>query len=96
MPDWRRRELIAQDFHVERIRKAGGGRKRVEKTPEMISRIEELIQNDLAGDPITGTKWRMDYRLRLNRKQIASTTKMFLPYVFRLRPDLIHADLIHA
>src|ERR1035437_8039565 len=27
------------------------------KTPEVISRIEELMRHDTAGDPITGVKW---------------------------------------
>src|ERR1017187_9657499 len=72
------------------------------KTPEVISRIEELMRHDTAGDPITGVKWSrrttrkiaeelaalgiavskntvgrllkdMDFKLRVNRKQIAST-----------------------
>ena len=72
------------------------------KTPEVIARIEELMQHDTAGDPITGVKWsrrttrkiaeeltalgiavskntvgrllkELKFKLRVNRKQIAST-----------------------
>ena len=98
-----RRELLEQDLAIDRIRKAGGGRKPVEKkTPEVISRIEELMRHDTAGDPITGVKWsrrttrkvaeeltalgiavskntvgrlltQLKFKLRVNRKQIAST-----------------------
>ena len=53
-----RQQLLAQDVEVERARKAGGGRKRVEKkTPEIIDAIEILLEHDTAGDPITGLKW---------------------------------------
>jgi len=98
-----RRELLEQDLAIDRIRKAGGGRKPLEKkTPEVISRIEELMRHDTAGDPITGVKWsrrtarkvaeelttlgiavskntvgrllkEMDFKLRVNRKQIAAS-----------------------
>jgi transposase len=85
----------------ERNPQGGGGRKR-RKTPGVISRIEELMRHDTAGDPITGVKWsrrttrkiaaeltalgiavskntvgrllkEMDFKLRVNRKQIASS-----------------------
>jgi hypothetical protein len=50
-----RRELLEQDLAVDRIRKAGGGRKRAEKkTPEVISRIEELMRHDTAGSHYRG------------------------------------------
>jgi hypothetical protein len=53
-----RQLLIAQDVELDRARKAGGGRKRVEKkTPEIIDAIEILLEHDTAGDPITGLKW---------------------------------------
>ena len=97
-----RRELVEQDLAIDRIRKAGGGRKPLEKKRRSHPRIEELMRHDTAGDPITGVKWsrrttrkiaaelstlgiaseqehrgppaqRMGFRLRVNRKQIAST-----------------------
>jgi hypothetical protein len=50
-----RHELPEQELVIDRIRKAGGGRKWAEKkTLEVISLIEELIRHDTAGDPITG------------------------------------------
>src|ERR1039458_10322288 len=85
--------------HPQSWRRTQAGGK---KTPEVISRIEELMRHDTAGDPITGVKWsrrrtrkmaaeltalgiavskntvgrllkQMDFKLRVNRKQIAST-----------------------
>src|ERR1019366_8828554 len=85
--------------HPQSWRRTQAGGK---KTPEVISRIEELMRHDTAGDPITGVKWSrrttrkiaeelaalgiavskntvgrllkdMDFKLRVNRKQIAST-----------------------
>ncbi len=52
-----RRELIEQDFELDRIRKPSGGRKLGEKPPAVIARIEELLQHDTAGDPMSGIKW---------------------------------------
>jgi hypothetical protein len=53
-----RQQLLAQDVEVDRARKAGGGRRRVEKkTPEIIDAIEIILEHDTAGDPITGLKW---------------------------------------
>jgi Rhodopirellula transposase DDE domain len=52
-----RRQLLAQDVEVDRACKAGGGRRRVEKTPEIIDAIEIILEHDTAGDPITGLKW---------------------------------------
>ncbi len=41
-----------------RIRRPGGGRKRAEvKDPELISVLESLIENDIAGDPMSEQKW---------------------------------------
>jgi hypothetical protein len=53
-----RQQLLAQDVEVDRARRAGAGRKPVEKkTPEIIDAIEILLEHDTAGDPITGLKW---------------------------------------
>lgn len=52
-----RQEVLNQDFEIERVRREGGGRTPVKKTPEVIARIEELMKYETAGDPITGLKW---------------------------------------
>ena len=53
-----RRELLEHDVNVERVRKAGAGRKAVEKkTPEVIAAIEELMKYEVAGDPVSGLRW---------------------------------------
>lgn len=41
-----------------RIRRLGGGRKRAEvKEPSIISALEVLVENDIAGDPMSQQKW---------------------------------------
>jgi len=41
-----------------RIRRLGGGRKRAEvQDPAIMSALEALIENDIAGDPMTEKKW---------------------------------------
>ena len=53
-----RKELLSRDSEIDRIRKKGGGRPPLKKsTPEIITEIERLMKNDVAGDPITGLKW---------------------------------------
>ena len=53
-----RQQLLAQDVEVDRARKAGGGRRPVEKKrPKIIDAIEIILEHDTAGDPITGLKW---------------------------------------
>ena len=53
-----RQELLAQNVAFERVRKAGGGRKSMEKkNPNVVHAIQLLLQHDTAGDPITGLKW---------------------------------------
>ena len=45
------------DVDAERIRKQGGGRIQVEKKPDVMVRIKDLMEHETAGDPITGLKW---------------------------------------
>ena len=53
-----RRQLLAGDFEEKRIRKAGGGRKSIEKKkPEVIEFIQNEMECDTAGDPCTGQRW---------------------------------------
>ena len=52
-----RKQLLAQDIERERVRRPGGGRPPLEKTPEVIAAIESALQHDVAGDPITGIRW---------------------------------------
>ncbi len=52
-----RKELITENFETENIRQKGGGRKSAKKTPEIIERIEKIMEYETAGDPMTGLKW---------------------------------------
>ena len=43
---------------ARRIRQPGGGRKLVEvKDPSILTAIENILENDIAGDPMTEKKW---------------------------------------
>ena len=47
-----------RDVELDGVRRKGGGRRAVQKkTPEVITKIEELMKHDTAGDPMTGVKW---------------------------------------
>ena len=52
-----RHHLLDRDVTVERVRRAGAGRRPVEKTPAVIARIDELMTHETAGDPMSGLKW---------------------------------------
>ena len=53
-----RRELLEHDVNVERVRKAGAGRKAVEKKRQkFIAAIEELMKYEVASDPVSGLRW---------------------------------------
>ena len=52
-----RQQLLDQNVSTERTRRSGGGRKPVEKTADIVTLIEFLLEYDTAGDPITGLKW---------------------------------------
>ena len=55
-----RRELEAglADAPTNRIRKEGGGRKELTETdPTLESDLEELIRDEVAGDPSSGDRW---------------------------------------
>src|SRR5215471_17846157 len=54
-----REELAASlvDRPVDRVRQPGAGRPPVEKTPLILSVLEELIAPETAGDPMTAQKW---------------------------------------
>ena len=52
-----RRQLLAQDVERQRVRRHGGGRPPLEKTPHVIAAIEATLKHDVAGDPITGIRW---------------------------------------
>lgn len=44
--------------NIERIRKTGGGRKKIEERyPNFLITLEKIIDNDIAGDPMTSRKW---------------------------------------
>jgi hypothetical protein len=53
-----RRELRQPGRSSGRIRRPGGGRPHVEKkSPRVRNALEELLQDTVAGDPVSGLKW---------------------------------------
>ena len=82
-----RRELLEHDVKVDRVRRAGAGRKLIEKkTPEVIARIEELMKYETAGDPVSGLRWTrkttekiadelLALDIRVSRKTVAKLLK---------------------
>jgi hypothetical protein len=51
-------ELLAGDIDPERVRSSGGGRKTVQQKESGIAdRIYAILRDDVAGDPIDGTRW---------------------------------------
>ena len=51
-----RRQLLAHDLDIDRLRRADGGRTPLEKNPNVIARIEQLMQHGTAGDPMSGRR----------------------------------------
>ena len=82
-----RRELLEHDVKVDRVRRAGAGRKlHRKKTPEVIARIEELMKYETAGDPVSGLRWTrkttekiadelLALDIRVSRKTVAKLLK---------------------
>jgi len=52
-----RKELRSGEIETDRIRRVGGGVSFWKKTPQIIALIEELMEYETAGDPMTGLKW---------------------------------------
>lgn len=51
-------DKIQELENVKRIRKIGGGRKRIdEKNPEIIGELEKIMDENTAGDPMSFLKW---------------------------------------
>jgi DNA-binding phage protein len=50
--------LQPESIDTSRIRRSGGGRKRLEKKcPDLTNVLDQLLQDVTAGDPMTGLKW---------------------------------------
>jgi arginine repressor len=53
-----RQELLSGEVDVDTVRKKGGGRKQIKKKiPDLIERIEKLMEYETAGDPMSDLKW---------------------------------------
>lgn len=60
------------DHSLKRIRRSGGGAKRIEiKNPAILSTLEQLLADEVAGDPMSNQRW-IRSSLRNLSKQLAS------------------------
>lgn len=51
-------ELEQPSMPVERVRQAGGGRKRIrDRSPEIVTELEHLVDPDTRGDPMSPLRW---------------------------------------
>ena len=52
-----RKQLLSGEFERHRVRKPGGGRKRVKKNDSLNTLLEQIVDCDTAGDPSSGLRW---------------------------------------
>lgn len=70
-----RRELEDDlvDWDSQRVRRSGGGRKRIEQTrPEVLDDLKKLVEDETAGDPCSANRWVN----RSSRKLAAAMKKL--------------------
>jgi hypothetical protein len=66
----------------DRIRRPGGGRKLVEtKDPSILTTIEQIIENEIAGDPMSEQKW-----MRSSTKLLS---KRFREFGYQVSPPTV-------
>jgi len=86
-----REELAASLLNrpADRVRQPGAGRPSVEKTPVILSVLEELVAPETAGDPMTAQKWVRSSLRTLSAKLEAAGHAISPPTVGRLlrKPD---------
>ncbi len=61
------------DWDCERVRRPGGGRKRIEQArPEVLGDLKKLVEDETAGDPSSADRWVN----RSSRKLAAAMKKL--------------------
>lgn len=61
------------DWESERVRRPGGGRKRIEQEcPEVLGHLKKLVEDETAGDPSSADRWVK----RSSRKLAAAMKKL--------------------
>jgi hypothetical protein len=61
------------DWEGERVRRSGGGRKRIEQSrPEVFDALKKLVEDETAGDPSSANRWVN----RSSRKLAAAMKKL--------------------
>jgi hypothetical protein len=76
---------LSTNVHPYRLRRPGGGRKLVEeKDPSLVSALEELLQNETAGDPMSEQKWIRTSTHELSKRLTETGHKVSASTVCRL------------
>ena len=82
-------ELEAGDGSVERIRRTGGGRKKLTETdPELLEQLDALVGPETRGDPMTRLRWTTKSTRNLADELTAQGHRISHTSVGRLLADL--------
>jgi hypothetical protein len=85
------------DRPVDRVRLPGGGRPRTKKkTPTIVATLQELVEPETAGDPMTGQIWVRSSLRSLRDRLEAVGHPVSAPTVGRLLKDLDYALHVNA
>src|SRR5260370_3428983 len=86
-PTQRARRLNGRNRY--RIRRPGGGRKLIEEIdPAIVTALERLLADEIAGDPMTEQKWIRTSLRRLSKKLEDGGHRASIPTLARLLKDM--------
>jgi transposase len=81
------RELGRSNTSTERVRRAGGGRKKLrEHTPEIVAELERLVDPDTRGDPMSPLRWTC----KSTRQLAGALTERGYPVSYFVVAELLH------
>ena len=81
------RELERSNTTAERVRRAGGGRKKLrEHAPEMVAELERLVDPDTRGDPMSPLRWTC----KSTRQLAGALTQRGYPISYPVVAELLH------
>lgn len=74
---------------INRVRKAGGGRKKAEeKDHELLSDLNNLVEDSTRGDPMSPLKWSSKSTLKITEELTKMGHKVSQPTVYKLLDEL--------
>jgi transposase len=81
------RELERSRTSAERVRRAGGGRKKLrERAPQMVEELERLVDPDTRGDPMSPLRWTC----KSTRQLAGALTQRGYPVSYPVVAELLH------